>query len=161
MKRISYTYTYTPSLSDFPPTPPSHPSRSPQNIELSSLCYPAPSHELSILYTAVYICQCHSPDSSHPSFSAQCPNSRSPRLCLFFKDSDSIRSGPHSHGLEGEMATHSSILAWEIPRVEEPFRLQSVRSQRVLSAEQLSTHSFMARLALITSLKPLSLNTRG
>ena len=27
--------------------------------------------------------------------------------------------------LEKEMATHSSILAWEIPRTEEPGRLQS------------------------------------
>ena len=26
--------------------------------------------------------------------------------------------------LEAEMATHSSILAWEIPRTEEPGRLQ-------------------------------------
>ena len=29
------------------------------------------------------------------------------------------------------MATHSSILAWEIPRTEEPGRLQSRASQRV------------------------------
>jgi len=28
--------------------------------------------------------------------------------------------------LEKEMATHSSILAWEIPWMEEPGRLQSV-----------------------------------
>ena len=33
--------------------------------------------------------------------------------------------------LEEEMATHSSILAWEIPRREEPGRLQSMGSQRV------------------------------
>ena len=33
--------------------------------------------------------------------------------------------------LEKEMATHSSILAWEIPRVEEPGGLQSMGSQRV------------------------------
>ena len=33
--------------------------------------------------------------------------------------------------LEKEMATHSSILAWEIPWTEEPGRLQSMRSQRV------------------------------
>ena len=31
--------------------------------------------------------------------------------------------------LEKEMATHSSILAWEIPRTEEAGRLQSVASQ--------------------------------
>ena len=33
--------------------------------------------------------------------------------------------------LEKEMATHSSILAWKIPWVEEPGRLQSMGSQRV------------------------------
>ena len=33
--------------------------------------------------------------------------------------------------LEKEMATHSSILAWKIPRTEEPGRLQSMRLQRV------------------------------
>ena len=33
--------------------------------------------------------------------------------------------------LEKEMATHSSILPWEIPWTEEPGRLQSMGSQRV------------------------------
>ena len=33
--------------------------------------------------------------------------------------------------LEKEMATHSSILAWRIPRMEEPGRLQSTGSHRV------------------------------
>ena len=33
--------------------------------------------------------------------------------------------------LEEEMATHSSILAWEIPRTEESGGLQSMWSQRV------------------------------
>ena len=32
--------------------------------------------------------------------------------------------------LEKGMATHSSILAWEIPWMEEPGRLQSTGSQR-------------------------------
>ena len=31
--------------------------------------------------------------------------------------------------LEKEMATHSSVLAWRIPRSEEPSRLQSMDSQ--------------------------------
>ena len=35
------------------------------------------------------------------------------------------------HLLEKEMATHSSILAWKIPWMEERGRLQSTRSQRV------------------------------
>ena len=33
--------------------------------------------------------------------------------------------------LEKEMATHSSVLAWEILWTEEPGRLQSLGSQRV------------------------------
>ena len=33
--------------------------------------------------------------------------------------------------LKQEMATHSSILAWEIPWTDEPGRLQSVGSHRV------------------------------
>ena len=32
---------------------------------------------------------------------------------------------------EKEMATHSSILAWEIPWTEEPGGLQSMESQKV------------------------------
>ena len=33
--------------------------------------------------------------------------------------------------LEKEMATHSNILAWKIPWMEEPVRLQSMGSQRI------------------------------
>ena len=33
--------------------------------------------------------------------------------------------------LEKEIATHSSFLAWEIPRTEKPGRLQSMGSQRI------------------------------
>ena len=33
--------------------------------------------------------------------------------------------------LEKEMASHSSILAWKIPRTEEPGRLQPMGSQRI------------------------------
>ena len=32
--------------------------------------------------------------------------------------------------LEKEMATYTSILAWEIPQAEEPGRLQSMGSQK-------------------------------
>ena len=35
--------------------------------------------------------------------------------------------------LEKEMATHSSILAWEIPWTEEPGRLQSMGLQKSLT----------------------------
>ena len=37
----------------------------------------------------------------------------------------------HFHVLEKEMATHSSTLAWKIPWMEEPGRLQSMGSLRV------------------------------
>ena len=37
----------------------------------------------------------------------------------------------HFHALEKEMATHSSTLAWKIPWMEEPGRLQSMGSLRV------------------------------
>ena len=40
------------------------------------------------------------------------------------------------YSLEKEMATHSSIPAWEIPWTEEPGRLQSMGSQK--SQTQLS-----------------------
>ena len=42
--------------------------------------------------------------------------------------------------LEKEMATHSSILAWKIPWMEEPGRLQSTGSQRVGHTERLHFH---------------------
>ena len=42
-----------------------------------------------------------------------------------------VRSLDQEGPLEKEMATHSSILVWEIPCTEEPRRLQSMGSQRV------------------------------
>ena len=41
------------------------------------------------------------------------------------------QSPGHEDPLEKEIATHSSILAWEIPWIEEPGGLQSMGSQRV------------------------------
>ena len=38
----------------------------------------------------------------------------------------------HEDPLEKEMATHSSILAWRLPGMEEPGELQSAGSQRVV-----------------------------
>ena len=37
----------------------------------------------------------------------------------------------HGKGMEEEMATHASVLAWEIPWTEEPGGLQSMGLQRV------------------------------
>ena len=42
-----------------------------------------------------------------------------------------VRTLGQKDPLEKEMATHSSILAWEIPWTEEPEGLQSMGSQRV------------------------------
>ena len=42
-----------------------------------------------------------------------------------------VRSLGREDPLEKEMATHSGTLAWEIPWMEKPSRLQSMRSQRV------------------------------
>ena len=66
-KWISYMYTYNP-ISPFFCTslPPSlsHLSRWSQSTWLTSLCYAAGSHWLSILHLVVYICQCYSLTSS-------------------------------------------------------------------------------------------------
>ena len=37
----------------------------------------------------------------------------------------------HFHALEREIATHSSVLAWRVPRMGEPGRLLSMASHRV------------------------------
>ena len=42
-----------------------------------------------------------------------------------------LRSLGWEDSLEEEMAIHSSILAWEIPWIEEPGGLQSMGSQKV------------------------------
>ena len=44
---------------------------------------------------------------------------------------DSGQSLGQKDPLEEGMATHSSILAWKVPWTEEPYRLQSMESQRV------------------------------
>ena len=42
-----------------------------------------------------------------------------------------VRSLDQEDPLEKGMAIHSNILAWRIPWIEEPGRLQSMQSQRV------------------------------
>ena len=42
-----------------------------------------------------------------------------------------LLSDGHTRAVEKEMATHSSTLAWKIPLIEEPCRLQSMGLQRV------------------------------
>ena len=44
---------------------------------------------------------------------------------------DRVQSLGQEDPLKKGMATHSSVLAWETPRTEEPGGLQSIRLQRV------------------------------
>ena len=46
-------------------------------------------------------------------------------------ESDTTEAAACMHVLEEEMATHSSVLAWEVSWTEEPGGLQSMGSQRV------------------------------
>ena len=41
-----------------------------------------------------------------------------------------LRSWSQEDPLEKKMVTHSSVIAWKIPRTEEPGRLQSTESPR-------------------------------
>ena len=47
----------------------------------------------------------------------------------------------HFHALKKEMATHSSVLAWRIPGMEEPGELLSMGSQSRTQLKQLSISS--------------------
>ena len=63
--------------------------------------------------------------------------------------------GKSPRSLEKEMATHSSILAWRIPRTEEPGQLQSMGSQRVghnWACKYSHTHTHTPRHLAQTSL---------
>ena len=65
----------------------------------------------------------HSTDdasSKEPAYQCQCRRHRDSRLIP-----------GQANPLEKEVAAHSSILAWKIPRTEEPGGLQSMGSQRV------------------------------
>ena len=57
----------------------------------------------------------------------------------------------YSCWLEKAKAAHSSILAWKIPRTEEPGRLQSMGSMRVGQTEQLHFHTLEKEMATHSS----------
>ena len=76
----SHMYTYFPSLLNIPLT--SHPIpalRLLQSTWLSSLCYTANSHWLSVLQMVIYMFHCYSLNSSYPP--PQCPQAHS--LCVY------------------------------------------------------------------------------
>ena len=54
-----------------------------------------------------------------------------------------VQSLSQEDPLEEGMETHSSILAYKIPRAEEPDGLQSMVSQKLDMTEQLSTHALL------------------
>ena len=51
--------------------------------------------------------------------------------CLLAMQEKGVRSLGQEDPLKKEMVTHSSTLAWKIPWMEEPGRLQSMGLQRV------------------------------
>ena len=68
------------------------------------------------------VCSPFSSGSSGKAPACQCRRNRQETWVQFLGQKDP---------LEEEMATHSSIFAWEIPWTEEPGGLQSMGSQRV------------------------------
>ena len=58
--------------------------------------------------------------------------------------------------LEEEMVTHSSILAWRIPRTEEPDGLQSMGSQRVRHDRVTNTFVHFIVIFLLLFLKSIT-----
>ena len=52
-----------------------------------------------------------------------------------------VRSLGQEDPLEEEMATHSTILVWRIPRTEEPGGLPSTGAQSQTQLKQLGTHA--------------------
>ena len=65
--------------------------------------------------------------------------------CLSTMRETRVRSLGGEDLLEKEMATHSSILAWKIPWMEEPDRLRSMGSQRVGHNRATSLHLMMEK----------------
>ena len=63
-----------------------------------------------------------------------------------------VRSLGWEGPLQKEMATHSSILAWEIPWTEEPGGLQSMGSQKVRYG-LVTTHRHTQTQSLLQSFK--------
>ena len=75
------------------------------------------------------------------------------------------------HALEKEMATHSSVLAWRIPRTEEPGRLQSMGSLGVSDftftfyfhalEKEMTTHSSVVAWRILGTGEPDGLPSMG
>ena len=70
----------------------------------------------------------------------------------------SVRSLDRKDTLEKEMATHSSTLAWKIPWMEEPGRLQAMGSKRVGHDWETSLHTIYRGLPGGSTVKYLPAN---
>ena len=134
---IRHKYAYFPCLLSLPHSP-SHPSRSSQSTELSTLGSTAASHQLSVIRKAVYIRQCHAPNLSHPLLPP--PRTSPPRTSLVAQTVKRLStmwetwvpSLGWEDSLEKEMATHSSTLALKNPMDRGAWcRLLSMGLQRV------------------------------
>ena len=68
------------------------------------------------------------------------------------KQKTQVLSLSQEDSLEKKMATHSSILAWEILRAEEPGRLQFLGLQRVRQTEILITQILIAQKYILSIL---------
>ena len=64
---------------------------------------------------------------------------RASQVELVIKNLHIKDTGIRDYPLQQEMATHSSIFAWEIPRTEDPDGLQSMGLQSIRYNERLST----------------------
>ena len=60
-----------------------------------------------------------------------------------------VRSLGQEDPLEKEMATHSNFLAWEIPWTEDPSGVQSKRSQKSDTTEQLTLSLIYIHLSIL------------
>ena len=95
----------------------------PNALALSALFHASNLDCWSVSNMIIYVFQGHSRKPSHPLL-PQSPKVCSLYLCLFCCLTYRVI-------LETAMATHSSSLAWKIPWMEEPGRLQSMGSLRV------------------------------
>ena len=111
-----------------------HPSL--QSTELSSLCYTAASHYLSVLHLVVYI----SREGNGTPLQYSCLENPMDRGAWWAAVHGVVKSRTQRsdfpftfqfHALEKEMATHSSVLAWRIPGTGEPGGLPTMGSHRV------------------------------
>ena len=69
--------------------------------------------------------------------------------CLPAMHKTQVQSLGWEDPLEKEMVTHSSTLAWEIPLMEEPGRLQSMSSKESDTTERLHFHFILCGRGLI------------